>query len=61
MAVETAEGTVVAVWGHIMMAYWHTVLTLDTAGAVVMALDMVADCKAVMLYTVVVELHSVVI
>ncbi len=31
------------------MAALHNVLTLDVAGAAVMALKMVADCEAVML------------
>ncbi len=46
---------------HILMAALHTVLTLDVAGAAVMVLNMVADCEAVMSYTVVVKLSSVVI
>lgn len=37
----------------------HTVLMLDFAGAVAMALNMFADSKAVMRYTVVIGLHSV--
>ncbi len=46
---------------HILMAALHTVLTLDVAEAAVMALNMVADCEAVMSYTVVAKLCYVVI
>ncbi len=44
---------------HILMAALHNVLTLDVAGAAVMALNMVADCEAVMSYTVLAKLRSV--
>ncbi len=43
------------------MAALHTVLTLDVAGAAVMALNMVADYEAVMSYAVVAKLSYVVI